>query len=60
LLKKEWTTKETVTPTERNETLKVRGFYGDYHMTLYYDGKPQWDHDFTLMQRKDIKITIKV
>lgn len=46
--------------SKNKDTLKVRGFYGDYHMTLLYKGEEQWSHDFTLEKNKAVNIDVKI
>ncbi|ELU09096.1 hypothetical protein CAPTEDRAFT_156122 [Capitella teleta] len=60
LWKREWTTCKKVKPEGPEDILRIRGFYGNYHMTLLYDGEEQWTHDFTLQKNKDVKIEVKI
>lgn len=50
LLEEEWMTDETFTPTSSNSQHTVRGFHGDYEVTVLYKGsaKSSLTQRFTL------------
>ena len=57
---KEWRTNVSLTPKRASDNLKVKGFYGDYEMTLIYDGQEQWSHQFTLEKDKSVNIEVSI